>query len=63
MIGVTTLLGIASIVIGFGLIAGAFIAVMRERKRLAVGLGVLALVFITIIPVGLALFVAVPNPV
>ena len=63
MIGATTLVGIASIFIGFVLIAAAFVAVMRERKGLAVVLGVAALVFITFIPVGLALFFAVPNPV
>lgn len=63
MIGATTLAGIASIFIGFVLIAAAFVAVMRERRGLAVGLGVAALVFITLIPVGLALIFAVPNPV
>ncbi|MCP1388676.1 hypothetical protein M5J20_10870 [Corynebacterium sp. TA-R-1] len=62
MIGTTTILGIVSIFIGFALFAGAFMATLKGRKGLAVGLGATAFVFITFIPVGLALFGAVPNP-
>lgn len=59
----STVVGIASIVIGFLLIAAAFLAVTTWRRpSLAVGLGVAAFVFITVIPVILAVFVAAPNP-
>ncbi|EEI17328.1 hypothetical protein [Corynebacterium lipophiloflavum] len=58
-----TLLGIASIVIGFALIAAAFLVVVKGRRTpLAVGLGIAAFVFVTVIPVILAVFVAAPNP-
>ncbi|WP_235933507.1 hypothetical protein [Corynebacterium qintianiae] len=58
-----TTLGIVSIVIGFVLIAVAFLAVAKWRRTpLAVGLGIAAFVFITVIPVFLAVFVAVPDP-
>lgn len=57
-----TIAGIVSIVIGFLLIAGAFLSVTTWRRpRLAVGFGGAAFVFITIIPVILAVFVAAPN--
>lgn len=54
--------GIVSIVVAFLLFAGAYFATMRGRKPLAIGLGLTAFVFMTVIPVALALFVAVPNP-
>ncbi|MDY5785464.1 MULTISPECIES: hypothetical protein [unclassified Corynebacterium] len=55
--------GIASIVVGFVLIGAAFLAVNKgERTGLAVALGIAAFIFITIIPVFLAVFIAVPNP-
>ncbi|OEY04761.1 hypothetical protein [Corynebacterium sp. Marseille-P4321] len=57
-----TVAGIISIVIAFALFSGAFFATMRGKKRLAIGLGVTAFLFMTLIPVSLALFVAVPNP-
>ncbi|QYH19060.1 hypothetical protein JKI95_07175 [Corynebacterium aquatimens] len=60
--GTTTILGIASIFIGFALFAACFMATLKGRKQLAIGLGVAAFVFMTFVPVGLALFGAVPNP-
>lgn len=58
-----TVIGIASIVIGFVLIGVSFLAATRRRGTApAVGLGIAAFVFITVIPVILAVFVAAPNP-
>ncbi|SDM00615.1 hypothetical protein SAMN04488535_1541 [Corynebacterium mycetoides] len=58
-----TIIGIGSIIIGFALIAAAFLAVARWRRTgLAVGLGIAAFFFVTVIPVILAVFVAAPNP-
>lgn len=60
---VPTLLGIGSIVVGFAFIAAAFLAVTTcRRPRVAVGLGIAAFVFVTVIPVILAVFVVAPNP-
>lgn len=58
-----TIVGIASIVIGFALIGASFLATTRKRNiPLAVGLGLAAFLFITVIPVFIAVFIAVPNP-
>ena len=52
-----TILGILSIVVGFLCIAGSYLAVMRKRSTvLAVVLGLLALLFVTVVPVTLAVF-------
>ena len=62
--GTATVVGICSIAVGFLLITGAFWAMAKlQRPMLSLGLGVLAFVFITVIPVFLALFVAAPRPV
>ncbi|MCO6394576.1 MULTISPECIES: hypothetical protein [Corynebacterium] len=60
--GSATVTGIASIAVGFGFIAAAFVATNRQEIPRAVGYGLAAFVFITVIPVILAVFVAVPNP-
>lgn len=60
--GAATVLGIASIFIGFALFAASFFAATKGLKQRAIGFGVAAFLFITLIPVSLALFVAVPNP-
>lgn len=60
--GTATILGIASIFIGFALFAASFISATKGLKRQAIGFGVAAFLFITLIPVSLALLVAVPNP-
>ncbi|WP_342318650.1 hypothetical protein [Corynebacterium mayonis] len=58
-----TIVGIVSVVIGFALFGLAFWVTAKLRKiSLAVGLGIAAFLFITVIPVSLAVFVAVPNP-
>ncbi|SDS75768.1 hypothetical protein [Corynebacterium timonense] len=58
-----TIVGIVSIVIGFALIGASFYVTSRTRNvPLAVGLGIAAFVFITVIPVVLAVFIAAPNP-
>ncbi|WP_291314385.1 hypothetical protein [Corynebacterium sp. UBA2622] len=58
----STIVGIVSIVIGFALIAASFLATTRRRNiPLALGLGIAAFIFITIIPVFIAVFIAVPN--
>lgn len=52
-----TILGIVSIVIGFLCIAGSYVTVMKKRSRaLAIVLGLLALLFVTVVPVTLAVF-------
>ncbi|MDK8306695.1 hypothetical protein QP866_10200 [Corynebacterium imitans] len=61
--GTATVVGIGSIAIGFCLIAAAFWAMAKmQRPMLALGFGIAAFVFITIIPVFLAVFVAAPGP-
>ena len=62
MLTTGTIVGIVSIAIAFVLFSGSFYATTKGRKNLAIGLGVAAFLFMTIIPVSLALFVAVPNP-
>ncbi|WJY69054.1 hypothetical protein [Corynebacterium auris] len=58
-----TIVGIASIVVGFVLIAASFYVTARRRHvPLAVGLGVAAFLFVTVIPVFIAVFIAAPNP-
>ncbi|WKD58344.1 hypothetical protein CAPI_09105 [Corynebacterium capitovis DSM 44611] len=58
-----TLVGIGSIVVGFVLIGAAFLAVARKGNYLAgAAFGIGAFVFITVIPVFLAVFVAAPHP-
>ena len=54
-----TILGIASIVIGFLCIAAAFYSFMTKRPvAWSVGFGLAAFVFVTVIPVILAVFFA-----
>ena len=62
MIGTTTLLGIASIFVAFALFMASIYYALKKRKREAIILGVVAFLFMTVIPVSLALFGAVPNP-
>lgn len=55
----TTLLGIISIAIGFLCIGAAFYVFMRRKSTpWAAGLGIAAFVFVTVIPVILAVFFA-----
>lgn len=61
--GTATVVGIGSIAIGFCLIGAAFWAMAKlKRPMLALGFGLAAFLFITIIPVFLAVFVAAPGP-
>ena len=61
--GTATVVGIGSIAIGFCLIGAAFWAMAKmHRPVLALGFGLAAFLFITIIPVFLAVFVAAPGP-
>lgn len=60
--GATTVAGIASIFIAFALFITSFYMATKQNKRAAIILGVVAFLFMTLIPVGLALFGAVPNP-
>ncbi len=57
-----TILGIASIVVAFALFSSSFYMAVKGRKRPAIVMGAVAFVFMTLIPVSLALFFAVPNP-
>ena len=57
-----TIVGIVSIVIGFALIAASFLATTRKRNiPLALGFGLAAFIFITVIPVFIAVFIAAPG--
>lgn len=57
-----TMLGIASIAVGFVAIAAAFLAVMRKKPVwIPVTLGIVALIFVTVLPVILAIFFAAPT--
>ncbi|MBA1836624.1 hypothetical protein GC584_04105 [Corynebacterium sp. zg912] len=58
----TTILGIASIVVAFVLFSTSFYMAVKGRKQASIGFGLTAFVFMTVIPVSLALFAAVPNP-
>ena len=58
----TTILGIVSIVVAFALFSSSFYMAVQGRKRASIGFGLTAFVFMTVIPVSLALFSAVPNP-
>lgn len=58
----TTVLGVASIVVAFVLFSTSFYMAVKGRKRASIGFGLTAFVFMTVIPVSLALFAAVPNP-
>ena len=61
--GTATVVVIGSIAIGFCLIGAAFWAMAKmQRPVLALGFGLAAFLFITIIPVFLAVFVAAPGP-
>ncbi|RNE48073.1 hypothetical protein [Corynebacterium alimapuense] len=56
---IPTVLGIASIFIGFLCIAGAFASYMYKKPvALSVVLGIAALIFVTVLPVFLAVFFA-----
>lgn len=57
-----TIAGIISIFIAFALFSCSFYAATKGNKRLALILGAVAFLFMTVIPVSLAVFVAVPNP-
>lgn len=58
-----TMLGIASIVVGFVCIATAFVAVMRKKPVwIPVTLGITSLIFVTVVPVTLAIFFAAQTP-
>ena len=55
----TTVVGIISIAVGFLCIAAAFYAFMKKKPTAwAVGFGLTAFVFVTVIPVFLAVFFA-----
>lgn len=58
----TVMFGIASILVAFCLFATSFYMTTKGRKKPAIVFGVVAFLFMTIIPVSLALFGAVPNP-
>ncbi|HZK31942.1 MAG TPA: hypothetical protein VFC72_03420 [Corynebacterium sp.] len=54
-----TVLGILSIILGFVCIATAFVAVMRKKPVwIPVVAGIAALLFVTVVPVTLAVFFA-----
>lgn len=61
-VSTTTILGIASIVVAFFLFTASFYCAVKGRKRASIGFGAAAFIFMTVIPVSLALFSAVPNP-
>ena len=46
----------------FALFMASFYMAVKKRKREAIILGATAFAFMTVIPVSLALFGAVPNP-
>lgn len=60
--GATTIAGIVSIFVAFALFLASFYLAAQGKKRAAIGFGAVAFLFMTIIPVSLALFGAVPNP-
>lgn len=62
MLNATTIAGIASILVSFALFMGAFYATTKKHTKLAVSLGIAAFVFMTLIPVSLAVFGAAANP-
>ncbi|QGU05788.1 hypothetical protein [Corynebacterium comes] len=56
---ITTIIGIISIVIGFLCIAAAFYTFMKKKPPVwSVGFGLAAFIFVTVIPVFLAVFFA-----
>ena len=60
--GATTILGICSIVLAFFLFVACYWSVVNEKPAaLSVGLGLTAFIFMTFVPVFLAVFVAAPN--
>ena len=61
-VSTTTILGIASIVVAFALFGVSFTMAVQGRMRASIGFGAAAFIFMTVIPVSLALFFAVPNP-
>jgi len=48
--------------VAFFLFSASFYCAVKGRKRASVSLGLIAFLFMTVIPVSLALFSAVPNP-
>ena len=62
MLNVTTIAGIVSIAVAFILFLGAFYFTTQKRTTLAITLGIAAFLFMTVIPVTLAVFGAAPNP-
>lgn len=60
--GATTILGICSIGLAFLLFVGCYWTVVNDKPvALSVGLGLAAFIFMTFVPVFLAVFVAAPN--
>ena len=62
MLNATTIAGIVSIAVAFILFLGAFYFTTQKRTTLAITLGITAFLFMTVIPVCLAVFGAAPNP-
>ncbi|MHA2790074.1 hypothetical protein ACXZ66_13210 [Corynebacterium sp. S7] len=62
MLSLTTILGIISIFISFALFGTAFYLAMKKKSwKVWVPVIVIAFLFMTVIPVSLAVFVAVPE--
>lgn len=60
--GITTILGICSIVLAFLLFVACYWTVVNNKPpALSVGLGLATFIFMTFVPVFLAVFVAAPN--
>lgn len=58
----TTILGICSILVAFGLFTACYWTVVKNKPAaLSVALGLAAFIFMTFVPVFLAVFVAAPN--
>lgn len=62
MLNATTIAGIVSILVAFALFMAAFYFTTKKRTTLAIGLGIAALIFMTLIPVCLAIFGAAAHP-
>lgn len=60
--GTATVLGICSIVLAFLLFTACYWTVVNKKPAaLSVGLGLAAFIFMTFVPVFLAIFVVAPN--
>lgn len=62
MLNTTTIVGIVSILVAFALFMAAFYFTTKKRTTLAIALGIAAFLFMTLIPVCLAIFRAASNP-